>query len=102
CYRYGRCGRRGQAMAIISFTDNLKRHVDCPPRDVAASTVMEALRQVFAENPRLGGYILDDQDRLRKHVAIFVDGALIRDRARLSDPLAPASRVDVMQALSGG
>ena len=52
-------------MATISFTDNLKRHVDCPPKDVQAATVRDALRQVFAENPRLGSYILDDQDRLR-------------------------------------
>lgn len=89
-------------MATISFTDNLKRHVDCPPQEVRAATVMDALRQVFEENPRLGSYILDDQDRLRKHVAIFVDGELIRDRVRLSDVLKPRSRVDVMQALSGG
>lgn len=89
-------------MATISFTDNLKRHVDCPPKDVQAATVRDALRQLFAENPRLGSYILDDQDRLRRHVAIFVDGRLVRDRAGLSDPLRPDSRVDVMQALSGG
>jgi len=89
-------------MATISFTDNLKRHVDCPPKDVQAATVRDALRQVFAENPRLGSYILDDQDRLRRHVAIFVDGRLVRDRVGLSDSLQPESRVDVMQALSGG
>lgn len=63
---------------------------------------MEALRQVFAENSKLAGYILDDQERLRKHVAIFVDGELIRDRVKLTDPVKPESRVDVMQALSGG
>ncbi len=89
-------------MATVTFTDNLKRHVDCPPRDVRADTVMDALRQVFAENPRLADYVLDDQDRLRKHVGIFVDGRLVEDRVRLSDPLRPDSRVDVMQALSGG
>ncbi len=89
-------------MATISFTDNLKRHVDCPPRELQAPTVMDALRLVFAENPRLAGYILDDQQRLRKHLAIFVDGELVRDRVRLRDPLQPDSRVDVMQALSGG
>ena len=89
-------------MATITFTDNLRRHVDCPPREVRAETVREALRQVFAENTRLADYILDDQERLRKHVAIFVDGRLVQDRIRLSDPLQPQSRVDVMQALSGG
>jgi sulfur-carrier protein len=89
-------------MVTVSFTDNLKRHVDCPSQQVQARTVAEALRQVFSSNERLAGYILDDQGRLRKHVAIFVDGQLARDRINLSDGLQPASRVDVMQALSGG
>jgi len=89
-------------MVTIVFTDNLRQHIDCPPRDVQAETVLEALRQVFARNARLADYILDDQDRLRRHVAIFIDGRLVRDRITLSDPLTPTSRVDVMQALSGG
>ena len=36
----------------------------------------EALEQVFAENPLLRGYLLDDQSRLRKHVIVFVDDAV--------------------------
>lgn len=89
-------------MATIFFTDNLQRHLACSSKEVQADTVREALRQVFAENSLLAGYILDDQERLRKHVTIFVDGCLILDRVQLTDPLKPESRVDVMQALSGG
>jgi len=39
---------------------------------------------------------------LRAHVAVFVDGRLIRDRHTLGDTLNDASRVYVAQALSGG
>jgi hypothetical protein len=46
--------------------------------------------------------VLDDQAALRKHVAVFVDGAMIRDRTRLSDAVGAASTVHVFQALSGG
>jgi sulfur-carrier protein len=60
------------------------------------------LENVFAENPRARGYVLDDQSALRKHIAVFVDGAMIRDRVRLSDPVGAASAVYVFQALSGG
>ena len=89
-------------MAVVSFTANLERHVDCPPREVAASTVAEALDAAFALNPRLRGYVLDDQGRLRKHVLVLVDGALVADRDRLSDPVAGSASIYVAQALSGG
>ena len=57
---------------------------------------------VFSENPRLRGYVLDDQGRLRKHVAVFVDGKLVEDREALSDAVRDDSEIFVMQALSGG
>ena len=61
-----------------------------------------ALQAVFVENPVLRGYVLDDQGRLRKHVAVFVDGDQISDRVHLSDPVREDSDIFVMQALSGG
>jgi len=89
-------------MARVVFTTNLQRHVPCPPTTVPASTVNEALSRVFEQNPRLRGYVLDEQGTLRKHMAVFVDGEVIKDRALLSDPLDPDAEVYVMQALSGG
>jgi hypothetical protein len=46
--------------------------------------------------------VLDDNGAVRKHMVIFVDGVQIADRAHLSDQVAPAGQVYVMQALSGG
>jgi sulfur-carrier protein len=46
--------------------------------------------------------VLDDQSGLRKHMTIFVDGQMIRDRAKLSDLVAETSTIYVLQALSGG
>lgn len=87
---------------MVVFTSNLQRHVACPETEVPGGTVREALDHVFADNPRARGYVLDDQAALRKHMAVFLDGALIRDRAGLSDPVAAGSRIYVFQALSGG
>lgn len=84
------------------FTANLQRHVACPPSTVVAASVREALDAVFATTPRLRGYVVDERGALRKHMAVFVDGELIKDRSRLSDLLAPDTEVYVMQALSGG
>lgn len=89
-------------MASVVFTENIQRHVPCPPAEVAGGTVREVLDAVFAGNPLARGYVLDEQGELRKHMAIFLDGRMIHDRAGLSDPVQPDSKVYVMQALSGG
>jgi sulfur-carrier protein len=89
-------------VARVSFTANLQRHLSCPDQTVPGSTVRAVLDQVFAGEPRLRSYILDDQDRVRKHVAIYVNGDQIADRLRLSDPVSDTDEVFVFQALSGG
>lgn len=89
-------------MTKVVFTANLQRHVACPPTTVQASTVADALAQVFEQIPRLRGYVVDERGALRKHMSVFVDGELIKDRVLLTDPVAPDGEVYVMQALSGG
>ncbi|MFZ5843281.1 MAG: MoaD/ThiS family protein [Pseudomonadota bacterium] len=89
-------------MATVRFTANLQRHLDVPACEVEATSVRAALEAVFAAQPRLRGYLLDDQGRVRQHVAIFVDGVQIRDRTGLSDPVGAHSEIYVIQALSGG
>ncbi|HTI82915.1 MAG TPA: MoaD/ThiS family protein [Acetobacteraceae bacterium] len=89
-------------MARVSFTANLQRHLSCPDQTVPGSTVRVVLDQVFATEPRLRSYILDDQGRVRKHIAIYVNGDRIADRVTLTDPVADADEVFVFQALSGG
>lgn len=89
-------------MAEVVFTPNLARHVACPTTAAPGATVGEVLAVVFADNPRLKTYVLDDQGALRKHMMIFVDGKQLADRARLTDPVGPTAEIYVMQALSGG
>lgn len=89
-------------MARIVFTANLIRHVDCPPVDVEGRTVREVLTKVFAENPRLKSYVVDEQFGLRRHMGIIVDGEIVQDRNRLSDSVESNSEIYVLQALSGG
>lgn len=89
-------------MPRVVFTSNLQRHVTCPERDVAGSTVRQALEAVFAEAPQVREYVLDEQGHVRKHVAIYVDGRRIADRERLSDAVGAGSEIYVLQALSGG
>jgi molybdopterin converting factor small subunit len=89
-------------MAKVVFTTNVQRHVECPQAQAAGATVREVLDNVFAHNPQARGYVLDDQSALRRHMTIFVDGRMIRDRARLGDTVSETSTIYVFQALSGG
>ncbi len=89
-------------MARVSFTNNLRRHLPCPPTEVPGDTVRAVLDGVFAANPMLRSYLLDDQGRLRKHVKVFVGGHAVSDTAGLSDPVGAGDEVFVFQALSGG
>jgi molybdopterin synthase sulfur carrier subunit len=89
-------------MPRVSFTPQLQRFLDAPPADVAGTTVRAALDAVFAANPRLRGYIVDEHGRLRKHVTVFVGDQPLVDRDGLGDALGADTEVFVMQALSGG
>ena len=89
-------------MARVVFTQNIQRHVECPETEAGGGSVREVLDKVFAANPQARSYVLDDQAALRRHMTVFVDGRAIRDRARLSDPVAAGSTIYVFQALSGG
>ncbi|MBK9796173.1 MAG: MoaD/ThiS family protein [Holophagaceae bacterium] len=89
-------------MPRVAFTQNLQRHVPCPPCEVAGATVRESLEAAFTLYPKLRGYVLDEHGALRFHMAIFVNGEAITDRLTLGDPVATAAEIYVMQALSGG
>jgi hypothetical protein len=89
-------------MPTVHFTQNLKRHVDCPSITVEGRTVRQALDAAFVGRQLLRGYILDEQGHVRRHMVIFVDGVPLTDRAGLSDAVEPDGDIHIMQALSGG
>ncbi len=85
-------------MAQIIFTQQLARFLPVPTLETEAATLRAALHGAFAANPRLGGYVLDEQGRLRANVVVFIDGK----RGELDEPLRQDSKIYVLQALSGG
>lgn len=89
-------------MASLTFTSQLRRFTHTPEVHTHAATLREALTAAFEINPRLRGYVLDDQSHLRANVVVFIDGVRVRDRVSLADALRPDSQVHVLQALSGG
>lgn len=86
-------------MPTLHFTPQLRRFLEVPSVACEAERLSQALEAAFAANPRLRGYVLDDQGGLRPNVAVFIDGQRTLD---LAQPLQAGSQVHVLQALSGG
>jgi molybdopterin converting factor small subunit len=87
----------------VRFTRHLRLHFpELRDVDVEAATLAELVAALDRIHPGLAGYLTDERGALRKHVNIFVNGGLLRDRAALGDGVAAGDEVFVMQALSGG
>jgi hypothetical protein len=90
-------------MPKVKFTYALKRFFpNLEDTDFDCENLEGLLNAADRKYPGLMSYILDEQGALRKHVNIFVNGSLIRDRQNLTDILNIDSEVYIMQALSGG
>jgi molybdopterin converting factor small subunit len=62
-------------------------------------TLDAALRDLNERYPGLRFRVVDEQDAIRPHIKMFVDGQLAR---RLDTPLAGSSELMIVGALSGG
>lgn len=89
-------------MARIAFTAHLREVGPSEAAEYDGDTLADLLDAVAARYPRLKSYLIDDQGRVRKHIAIFVDGSLCPRETVLAQPLNQHSDVFVFQALSGG
>jgi sulfur-carrier protein len=63
------------------------------------STVAEVLDDLDRRFPGICFRVVDEQGRLRDHMAVWLDGERCRD---LSTPLTGLDELVLMQALSGG
>ena len=89
-------------MPKIACTPRLENIGPIEPSGYTGTTVGEVLDSVATDYPRLKNYVLDDQGRVRKHIAIFVDGALQPRETVLNFALRDTDEIYIMQALSGG
>ena len=90
-------------MPTVKFTYALKRFFPQLKEITAKGATLPAiLMEMDVAYPGIRSYVLDEQGQLRKHVNIFIDGNLLKDRTTLNDPFGEQSEIYIMQALSGG
>lgn len=63
------------------------------------STIAALLADLDRQYPGIRFRMVDEQDQLRRHMRIFVNGEEERD---LTAALAPGDEIHILQALSGG
>ncbi len=87
-------------MARVYLPGSLVRLFPGAPRrvELEAATVDEVIAQLEVRWPGMSSRLCDARSSLRQHINIFVDG----ERAALSTPVAPASEVLIVPAVSGG
>ena len=77
----------------------LRSYTEKGETEAAGATLGEVLVDLDRRYAGIRFRIVDEQERIRRHIRIFVNGSQVRD---LSHSLAAADEVIIVQALSGG
>jgi sulfur-carrier protein len=87
-------------MALVRLRGPLKQLVgDRSEHPVeGGDTVVELLRELERSQPAVGGWILDERGRIRRHLNVFVNG----EQGAEDTPVGPDDRIEVLPAISGG
>jgi len=78
--------------ALRSYTERGEAEAD-------GANLAALLIDLERQYPGIRFRIVDEQDRIRRHIRIFVNGEQVRD---LFQPLTATDEVIIVQALSGG
>jgi molybdopterin synthase sulfur carrier subunit len=77
----------------------LRSYTELGEAEASGATLAAVLADLDRTYPGIRFRMIDEQDRIRRHIRIFVNGEQVRD---LSQPLDATDEVIIMQALSGG
>jgi molybdopterin converting factor small subunit len=67
--------------------------------DAEGATLADLLIDLDRRHPGIRFRMVDEQDRIRKHMKVFVNDESVRD---LDTPISERDEITIMQALSGG
>jgi molybdopterin synthase sulfur carrier subunit len=67
--------------------------------EVDGDTVGAVFAELDRRFPGIRFRVIDEQNRLRKHMKVWVNDEAVRE---LATPVTPGDEVTIMQALSGG
>ena len=77
----------------------LRSYTEKGVAEARGATLGAALSDLERQYPGIRFRVVDEQDRIRRHIRIFVNGTQARD---MSQALNGSDEVIIVQALSGG
>jgi molybdopterin converting factor small subunit len=77
----------------------LRSYTERGETEASGPTLAVLLVDLERQYPGIRFRMIDEQDRIRRHIRIFVNGEQARD---LAQPLRATDEVIIVQALSGG
>jgi sulfur-carrier protein len=77
----------------------LRSYTEQSQAEASGATLAAVLADLDLQYAGIRFRMIDEQDRIRRHIRVFVNGAQARE---LSQPLAENDEVVIVQALSGG
>jgi len=77
----------------------LRSYTEGSETEASGATLTAVLADLERRYEGIRFRMIDEQDRIRPHIRIFVNGRQVRD---LSQPLDAADEIVIVQALSGG
>ena len=77
----------------------LRSYTERGDAEASGATLAAVLADLDRQYPGIRFRIVDEQDRIRRHIRIFVNGDQVHE---LAHPLDARDEVVIVQALSGG
>ena len=83
----------------VLIPSSLRSYTEKGETEAAGATLAAVLADLENQYPGIRFRVIDEQDRIRRHIRIFVNGEQARD---LAQALRATDEVIIVQALSGG
>jgi sulfur-carrier protein len=83
----------------VLIPSSLRSYTRALKVEATGATLGAVLADLERQFPGLRFRMVDEQDRLRPHMRVFIDGKAIHD---LAHPVPAGLDVNIVQALSGG
>ena len=88
-------------MARVVFTQNLQRHVACPPAAADGATVREVLDDLTSRFPALRGQVFEGET-IAPFINVFLESEDVRTLDGLDTSVAAGSTLMLLPAMAGG
>jgi molybdopterin converting factor small subunit len=83
----------------ILIPSALRSYTERSEAEASGATLAAVLTDLDRRYPGIRFRMIDEQDRIRRHIRVFVNGEQVRN---LAHPLRATDEVVIVQALSGG